>query len=145
MQSTSRTRSLAAQHAAVMHFFPHFRLLEEDGGRVFYHGALQTSARKQYEIRLYLPPGSPDVKPRCVLWAPRKLPKRWWGTINEHGASHAWHTLANGEGGRVTICHYPLWDATCSYVGVLSRVLCWLEAYENHLKSNAKICDCFRS
>jgi hypothetical protein len=63
------------------------------------------------------------------------------GTINEVGASRAFHTLSNGPDGCVRICFTQSWDPDMSYVSILHRGALWLEALEAHQATSLPISD----
>ena len=103
-----------------------------------------TSRRsKRYQLVLVLPEYYPNEKPELFVTSPRVLQRHGsWGTVNDMGTSHAFHTLDNGPGGCVHICHDDGgWEASKTCVSVLMKGVCWLEAYEAHLATGRNIAD----
>jgi len=121
--------------------FPHFGF-HEPTGDTYVGGYQHTSAGSRYYLWLPIPRGYPDQCPPAYVYRPNPL----WGyldlrTINSYGCSHQMHTLSNGPQGEVQICHYrpERWDASITLVKVLLKCVLWLEAYEQHLRTNRSI------
>jgi hypothetical protein len=92
-----------------------------------------------YSLRLDIPQWFPEEEPNLYVLSPTVLWKFGGGTINALGASFDFHTLSNGPGGCVKICHDPNWDASKTCVGVLLKGIIWLECYSEHLISGKTI------
>jgi len=114
------------------------------GGLSSFMGWQKTSAgNHQYQLKLSLPAWYPDETPSLYVISPQTLWKYGGATVNSVGTSHAFHTLENGPGGCVQICHFnpENWDASKTCVGVFIKGILWLEAYEMHLVSGMNIAE----
>ena len=136
----NRVYVLATQIKLLLTWFPHFRFIQ-DGKGMYFEGTMHSTVkRKLYVIRLALPPGSPDVIPDLLVWTPKRLRRRIFGTVNGVQESHGFHTWTNGIGGRVRICHSQGgWDAAKTYVQVLLRAQIWIDAYQEYLATGKSI------
>jgi len=138
LPSHSRDDVMRMNHELVARYFPDFKLHPE-ASLPYYEGGYTTASSQHFQFRLVLPPGSPDTKPLLYVWAPIRLAKWGGGTVNSVGCSHAFHTLENGPGGKIQLCHDPSWHAAKTYVGVLARAIWWAEAYCQHIKKGKNI------
>ena len=135
---------LGLEKALVSRELPQFQIYKS-GDKVYFKGWQKTSYRSQdYQLKLALPRWYPDDMPSLSVIYPKILPK--YGsmrTVNAEGTSHAFHTLSNGPGGCVQICHFKqeMWDASKTCVGVLMKGIMWLEAYERHLRTGKTIAE----
>ena len=95
------------------------------------------------EFRLRLVLGNfPDDLPKLYVVSPVKLPKyNGYSTVNSVGSSHEFHTLSNGPGGVVQICHFKRnwWDSSKTTIAILIKGIFWLEAYCAYLKSGRSL------
>lgn len=100
-----------------------------------------------YLLRVYIPGGYPDEKPRVYVEKPVPLPAYFPGKkISDYAPSHNFHVLTTSQNGEVQICHYSntTWDATKSIHLVVLKAKLWLQAYaEHHLRTGHPICDFF--
>jgi len=127
---------------------PQFRLFQF--GDDCYFSGWQTTAtmQRQYELKLVMPSWYPDQMPSLYVTSPLILYKyNNRKTVNDDTVSHAFHTMGNGPLGCVQICHYnnESWDASKTCVGVFTKGILWLEAYEGHLKTGRNIADILNS
>jgi len=131
---------LVANIKLALQVFRQFAFIIENGSGYLEGRISPRRGTTSYLLRLMLPPGSPDVVPRLVIWDPVTLPKYGGETVNSLGCTHSFHTLPNGPGGRVTVCHEPgHWDAGKTYVQVLWKAQIWLECYQGHLATGNTI------
>ena len=107
------------------------------GKSPYFEGSyLTTSGGNGYRLKVVVPSWYPSEMPSLYIVSPRRLKKYGRrGSINEEGTSHSYHTLHNGPGGCVQICHFKSesWDASQTCVGVLAKGIMWCEAYDCHL------------
>jgi hypothetical protein len=123
---------------------PQFRLSVDNGSYCFKGWQIATTANRKYELKLVIPPYYPDQMPSLYVNNPLILPKyKNQGTINSAPGSHAFHTNSKGPGGCVEICHSKStsWDASKTCVGVFTKGILWLIAYECHLTNGKSIND----
>jgi len=124
-------------------FFPEFALfgLTEDP---YFEGRMSSnSGRVRFLVRVVLVSGFPEVMPELYVWDPLFL-RTWDGSsLNAEGISHYFHTLDNGPGGRVQICHTLDWDPSITCVQVILKARLWIEAYDAHLTTGKAIADYF--
>ncbi len=143
MWSSSQRDRLYLERQLLARELPQFSL-HLNGETAYVIGWQGTSRRgKRYQLKLLLPEYYPDDEPELFVTSPRVLRKHgWWGSVNGEGVSHAFHTLDNGPGGCVQICHdKDGWDASKTCVSVLMKGICWLEAYEAHLATGGDIAE----
>lgn len=124
---------------------PQFHLFKLDDEYSFEGWHTTTTNRLAFELKLSLPTGYPDVMPALYVTYPTILRKYGGGTINSIGVSHAFHTLGNGPGGCIQICHFKNenWDASKTCVGVLFKGMLWCEACAVHLRTGREIAEIF--
>jgi hypothetical protein len=100
-----------------------------------------------YRMRVYVPGGYPDEKPKVYVEVPVSLRAYQLGkTISDYAPSHNYHVLRPSQAGEVQICHFSdgAWDASKSIHLVVLKAKLWLQAYgEHHLKTGQPICDFF--
>jgi hypothetical protein len=146
---------LHSEEAIMVKEMPQFRLYQMNHERYFegYHTTSTNS--KCYKLKLAIPDYYPDEMPKLYIVSPSLLFCRFrdvqtiialgmsYGlqTINSMGITHAFHTLENGPGGCVQICHFKsaLWDASKTCIAVLMKGILWLEAYEVYLNTGMDI------
>jgi hypothetical protein len=135
---------LGLEKALVSRELPQFHFYKS-GDTAYFKGWQSTSKRlKKYQLKLVLPRWYPDEMPFLYVVRPETLYKYGSrGTVNADGISHEFHTLTNGPGGCVQICHFKhdRWDASKTCVGALMKGIVWLEAYEKHLQTGRTIAD----
>ena len=134
---------------------PQFRLYQMNHERYFEGYHTTSSSSKRYKLKLDIPDYYPDEMPKLYIVSPLLLLKSFsdfqtivslgtpYGiqTINSMGTTHAFHTLENGPGGCIQICHFKsaLWDASKTCIAVFMKGILWLEAYEVHLNTGMDI------
>jgi hypothetical protein len=100
-----------------------------------------------YRLRVYVPGGYPDEKPRVYVEEPAPLRAYLLGKkISDYAPSHNFHVLTTSQKGEVQICHFSdaAWDASKSLHLVVLKAKLWLQAYaEHHLRTGQPICDFF--
>lgn len=145
MMTVNRRTYLLAVHVKLAKMaYSHFGFHPEGCGGYLEGEMRPSQGHVKYVIRLVLPPCSPDVRPELLVWNPVRLRKRGWGSVNDAGCSHSFHTRSTGSGGRVRICHTPgPWDASRTYVQVLCKAYLWLEAYHGYLATGYPISSYF--
>ena len=103
-----------------------------------------TSGGNTYQLKLVIPEWYPSSKPPLYVVSPTRLSKyNYGGYVNDEGTSHAFHTLSNGPGGCVQICHFNSgsWNASQTCAGVLTKGIMWCEAYDCHRITGRTIAD----
>lgn len=144
-QMDRRSRLILANIVIVNREMPGFRFVAPPDQNPYFEGWLPgLHSPHDYQVRLVLPPGSPDVQPDLFVWEPIELPAYGGGTINEKQGGHDWHRLGPGPGGRIQICHSRGWDASRTYLQVLLKGALWLDAYRHHLATGKPISHFFR-
>ncbi len=100
-----------------------------------------------YRLRVYVPGGYPDEKPKVYVEEPVPLRAYLPGKkISDYAPSHNFHVLTTSQKGEVQICHFSdsTWDASKSIHLVVLKAKLWLQAYaEHHLRTGQPICDFF--
>jgi hypothetical protein len=136
--SLSRTRE---EKKIIAKELPQFKLFKV-GNKIYFEGwHTTTTSRLNFQLKLPVPIGYPDVAPALYVTYPSILRKYGGGTINSIGISHAFHTFGKGPGGCVEICHIGTgnWDASKTCVGILFKGMLWCEAYAVHLRTGLNI------
>lgn len=101
-----------------------------------------TVDRNLYELKLDIGPSCMDRKPKLYVTYPKVLKGyRWHKSINQRGASHAFHTWENGPGGCVQICHSRYWDASKCCIDICLRGILWVELYDAYLRDGRSIAE----
>jgi hypothetical protein len=121
---------------------PQFEIFDLNGDTYIEGLARVYGSRAEFKLRLVLGRSFPDEMPKLFVVSPATLPKyNGRGTINSEGSSHCFHTLNNGPGGIVQICHFKSgwWDSSKTTVAALMKGIYWLEAYAAHLKTGRDI------
>ncbi len=143
MWTRSQQRRLACEKR-VLERLPQFHFYDPTGNTYVSGIVSLPSAGLDLILECVLDPLFPDRMPRLYVTCPVTLWKYTYvGTVNSEGVSHAYHTLSNGPGGVVQICHFKpdQWHSGRSLFGVLMKGLWWARAYEEHLRSGKPICD----
>lgn len=100
-----------------------------------------------FRLRVYVPGGYPDEKPKVYVEEPVPLRAYWLGkNISDYAPGHNFHVLVTSPKGEVQICHFSdaAWDARKSLHLVVLKAKLWLQAYaEHHLRTGQPICDFF--
>jgi len=113
-------------------------------GNAYISGWQSTAARyTNYQLKLVMGYDFPDMMPELFITSPGILYQYdGYSTVNGEGLSHEFHTLDNGPGGCVQICHTKpeLWSPSQTCVFVLMKGIVWLEAYDAHLRTG-RLCD----
>jgi len=125
-------------------YMPQFKFLKTTYRSKYFEGWYTTAVgSNSYKLRLELPPWYPNEMPTLCVVSPTILWKQKGGSINSEGVTHAFHTLKNGPGGCVQICHSKRerWEASMTCIGVFTRGVLWLEAYDVHLLTGKDIAD----
>ena len=150
MSSPSLQKRLRFEQRILARHLPAFRAYLQGNSPYFEGNHRTTSGGNSYRMKVVVPSWYPSGMPSLYVVSPRKLRKYGYGGyINEVGPSHSYHTLSNGPGGCVQICHFKSenWDASQTCAGVLAKGIMWCEAYDCHLatgRSIANILDEFR-
>jgi hypothetical protein len=129
----------------VMQYFPDWKFNWESEEDAYFEGWVRTGVgQNRYQLRLCFNPKSPEVCPKLYVWDPIILPAYQSGTINDT-TGHSTHTISNGPGGRVQICHGAEadWDASVSLILPILRGILWLYAYEGHRATGKLISEYF--
>lgn len=137
---------LVAQAKGMEKEFPHWSLYLTSNDAAYYEGWVTAGAQNyQFQMRLYIRPDLPEVCPNLYVWNPVQLLRYGGGTVNAAGCTHELHTLGNGPGGRVQLCHSMPgdWDATVAHVLPVAKAHLWCEAYCAHLQDGSAIADYF--
>ena len=139
MWSSSQQYRLALEKKLLEKEMPQFQWYDMTGN-TYLEGYVKTYGNgDQYKLRVVLTSRFPDEMPNLFVVSPQRLPKYGgYGTVNAEGASHKFHTLKNGPGGCVQVCHFKpaFWDSSKTLVAVLIKGIFWLEGYEAHLKTD---------
>ena len=144
MWSRVQQYRLAFERQILAQELPHF-CFHSMRGDTYISGWQSTSSDyRNYQLKLVLGCGYPDVMPKLYVVSPitlRTYKNR--ATINSMGLSHRFHVLGTGLGGCVEICHTKptLWDPTMTCVAVLMKGIVWLEAYDAHRRTGEDICE----
>ena len=120
----------------------------DQGGSFFLWGDHRTNAGNTYTIWSPLPNDFPYGRPPVYVYRPNPLVGYGYEqAINAHGLSHKMHTLDNGPGGEVQICHWrsERWHSGITLNKVMIKVVLWLEAYEQYRSSGVAISDFVRT
>lgn len=118
---------------------PHFNFRQTGDVACFYGLHTPSKGFQSHLIQIDLPTGFPDQSPNLYVLSPLILWKHGGGTINSIGSSSNFHTLSNGPGGCVQICHDANWDASKTCFGVLCKGILWIEAYAEHVMTGETI------
>jgi hypothetical protein len=124
---------------------PQFKHFELNNERYFEGWHTTTTSHQEFQLKSTLPKGYPEVLPALYVTCPLTLRKYGGGTINSIGITHSFHTLGNGPGGCIQICHFgpANWDASKTCIGVLFKGILWCEAYAVHLRTGLDISEIF--
>jgi len=134
---------LQIEKAIVASQMPQF-VFSDLGNEASFQGWQKTTTGNEYfYLKLEIPPWYPDKMPNLFVTSPHILKDRGGKPINTMGSVHSFHTLSNGAGGCVRICHFTSesWDASKTCVGVLIKGILWLEAYSVHLITGITIAE----
>lgn len=121
--------------------FPQGRFLGLNGNPHF-EVPIRTSGGQEFTLDAVLGKHFPDEMPRLYVVSPRKLSKRGgYGSVNGEGKSHTFHTLENGPGGVVQICHFKpsWWDSSKTVCATITKGLIWCESYVAYLDTGKSI------
>jgi hypothetical protein len=144
MWASSQQLRLALEKKILERRLPQFQFHDPKGGTYVSGVAPLPSAVLDLTLKCVVPRSYPDEMPRLFVTWPVILWKyNHCGTVNSEGTSHAFHTLWNGPGGVVQICHFKpeQWHSGRSLLGVLVKGLWWARAYEEHLRTGKPLCD----
>ena len=131
-------------------YLPYFRAHLYGNDPHFVGSYKTTSGGNYYRLKLVIPKWYPNEMPWLFVVSPWRLRKHnYRGSINEEGITHCFHTMKNGPGGCVQICHFKSdnWDASQTCAAVFTKGIMWCEAYDCYLatgRSMADILDEFR-
>lgn len=112
------------------------------GATAYARGWYRSTIGRKYFLKLIFPDYYPDEIPKLYILTPRTLLNHDRSiTLNDLGSSHEFHTLTSDKDGHLQICHYDSdnWHAACTSIGVMTKGLLWIEAYEDHLKTGSSI------
>jgi len=144
MWDRSQQCRLAAERAVLTKELPQFRFHDPTGDTYVSGPVPLRSAGLTLTLKCVLGSGFPEVMPSLYVTSPVTLWKyRRRGSVNSEGLSHSFHTLDNGPGGVVQICHFKSsqWHSGRSLVGVFMKALWWCRSYEEHLRTGKLLCD----
>jgi len=144
MWTRFQRRRLACERKVLERKLPQFHFYNPTGDTYVSGIVPLRSAGLSLTVKCVLDPLFPDVMPPLYVTSPLTLWRyRRRGTVNSEGASHAFHTLWNGPGGVVQICHFKpqQWHSGRSLFAVFMKGLWWSRAYEEHLRSGKPLCD----
>ena len=133
---------LGIERVLVARELPQFEFFDVNGDTYVEGWVKIYGSSAEFKLRLVIGRGFPDEMPKLYVVAPVKLPKYdGRGTVNSVGCSHDFHTLRNGPGGVVQICHFKSswWDSSKTTVAALMKGIYWLEAYCAYLKTGKSI------
>ena len=141
MSSRSFEFRIKAERKIMVKELPQFKFFKLGNERYFEGWHTTTTSRLKFQLKLPLPKGYPEVLPALYVTCPLTLRKYGGGTINSIGITHSFHTLGNGPGGCIQICHFGTgnWDASKTCIGVLFKGMLWCEAYAVHLRTGLDI------
>ena len=124
------TRRLQLERTIMAKQLPQFQFYEI-GEHRYFKGWQRTSTGGRYLLELDLHSSYPDEMPSLYVVWPVILWKHGGGNLNSFSSSHAYHTLSNGPGGCVQICHCKPseWDASRTCWGVFMKGILWVEAH----------------
>jgi len=141
MKTDKQLLRLAIERQLVAMELPQFEFHDIEGD-TYAEGLVNIyGSSTEFKLRLVLR-DFPDELPKLFVVSPTILPKyKGYGNVNSEGPSHAFHTMRNGAGGIVQICHFKRdwWDSSKTAVAVLIKGIFWLEAYCAYLKTGRKI------
>jgi len=141
MRSAEQGHRLAFEGNLVMKYFPGFGIYDSNG-ETYIEGWIRTNGGRSYQLKIDVPESYPYRKPKMYVIEPAALYKKdGESTINSLGSSHSFHTLDNGPGGVVCICHIGSWDSSRTFVQILKKGMLWCEAYDAHLRTGKDICE----
>jgi len=132
---------LLVERAIMIKTYPYFGFYKSDN-IAYVRGWYRSTAGNNYHLKLIFSDYYPDRIPELYLLSPKTLWKYCLvGTINQLEASHQFHTLSSDFDDHIQLCHYgsEKWHAACTSIGVMTRGLLWIEAYEDHLKTGEDI------
>jgi len=141
MKTEKQLYRLGIERQLVAKELPQFEFFDLEGDTYIEGWVNIYGSSAEFKLRLILG-NFPDDLPKLFVVSPAKLPKHnGHGTINSKGSSHDFHTLSNGSGGVVQICHFKRnwWDSSKTAVAVLMKGIYWLEAYCAYLKSGRTV------
>lgn len=139
----SNPSRLQAEKAFLKEEMPQFSY-HRRGDEISFEGWQNTTVgNSTFYLKVSIPRYYPDQQPNLYVISPHTLYMRNFGILNDLGMTHAWHTLENGPGGCVQICHYSVdtWEASKTCVGVFMKGIIWLEAYCVSLETDMTIAE----
>ena len=106
MKTEKQLYRLGIERKLVAKELPQFEFHDIEGDTYIEGWVNIYGSSAEFMLRLVLG-NFPDGLPKLFVVSPAKLPKyNGRGTVNSVGASHDFHTLKNGPGGIVQICHF---------------------------------------
>ena len=142
MKTDTQLYRLGLEKKLVAKELPQFEFHDLNGDTYIEGWVKIYGSRTEFKLRLVLGRGFPDDLPKLFVVSPVTLPKyNGRGTVNSEGSSHEFHTLSNGPGGVVQICHFKRdwWNSSKTTVAVLIKGIYWLESYCAYLKRGISI------
>jgi hypothetical protein len=131
MVSQAQYERMLVEKKLLEHEFPQGRLISSNGTLHFEVG-IRTSSGQEFTLDVVVGRRFPDKMPLLFVVSPRVLPKRGGrGTVNEERNSHAFHTLENGPGGLIQLCHFKetWWDSSKTICATVTKGIIWCESY----------------
>ena len=127
---SSYDRRIRIEQSIMKKELPQFVLYETCGEFYFQGWHRTTYKNNDYKLKLALPPGFPDERPKLYIVDPILLIGKKGDEvvlINSQGVSHKFHTLSNGPDSCIQICHYDSesWNSSIS-CATSKRVILWL-------------------
>ena len=143
MWSRAQQARLALERKILRQELSHFYFCDMSGDTYIEGLQWPSSGFNEYRLKLVLGCHYPDIKPRLYVTSPHILRTKTDEILNSKGTTHSFHTLDNGPGGCVQICHTEsdLWNSAMTCVAVLMKGIYWIEAYEAHLRTGRDLCE----
>lgn len=145
MWSMSQRVRLATERELLARKMSHFQFYDPTH-ETYVAGWVRTSDGGNYQLKLVPGYRFPDEMCSLYVVSPSILWRYGGGTVNELGATHSFHTLSNGPGGCVQICHTKpdRWDSGQTIFAVLVKGHLWAEGHSRHVRTGnsiASFCD----
>jgi hypothetical protein len=141
MKTEKQLYRLGIEKQLVAEELPQFEFFDIEGDTYIEGWVSIYGSSSEFKLRLVLG-NFPDDLAKLFVVSPAILPKyNSRGNVNSEGASHAFHTLKNGPGGIVQICHFKRdwWDSSKTTVAILMKAIYWLECYCAYLKTGKSL------
>lgn len=114
----------------------------EDPSAACVEVAHTTHAGRSFLLRISIPADYPNSVPKAYVLHPKPddFTDHSGRPLYSLGPSHTMHLLTP-QGKFVQLCHFKPqdWHANCSLYLVAHKCACWLEVYEDHLRTGSPI------